>query len=827
MNSNPVDFDWPETQDVRSHRVTLLLGHRENRELLAEWIREETPHVPLVPDDGAASPVAEDGDISFTSADSDTSPFASADRDTNPYDSDGDRDIPRGDICIVDQRMVAQHREWVSAQKRAANREFYPVLLVHSDDERRLKQWIWSLVDEAIAAPIRIPVFERRLNNLLERRRLSVAHAREFRTAEHQYRALFEASNDAIVVFDPVRDVIQESNKRATELLGYSRAELRQLSPASLFSTDTDRYHAFVEATLDTGRGWTDDLVVTRRDGTEIVTEVSVSVIEFDDSPRLVASIRNVTERHSQKLELERRRDELDELHSINRTLRKTTQAVARASCRSELEQKVCEQLANSDRYEFAWIGTADEETGEIVPQTVAGDAPEYLESVTIRADDTPTGRGPAGTALRKGVVSIVQETQTDPAYEPWRHLATRYGVDAVAGVPIRHDDETYGVLTIYANEPNAFGEKERNVLADLGVTVGHAINALQAHRDAKRFEEAVEHAGHAIYIASGDGTIEYVNSAFEESTGYTREEVVGCHHSVLRTGEDNPSFHTELWESVSTGDTWQDETTGRRKDGRRQHIDQTVAPISTIGNEENYIVAVRMDITDERRRQQQLQTLHRVLRHNIRNELNVIRGYLDIVDEETPEGTAESAMSKIRSSTEELLRTSRQARRIEQTFVRSDDASESPAKQSFSSVVRAHCDLVRTRFSEATVEWSVPECGAAVDAEFGTALNEILTNALRHNDSAAPTVICEASVENTGATVTQAVVSVRDNGPGIPVHERRVLREGEETPLLHGSGLGLWLVNWILTELGGEVRIDDNDPRGTVVTMRLPLYDV
>ncbi|KAB1189974.1 PAS domain S-box protein [Haloferax sp. MBLA0076] len=757
---------------------------------MADWIREETPHTPVV---------------------------------------EGDEGYPTGDLCIVDAEMVTEHWEWLQSKKECSHRVFFPILFVHSGESQRITDSVWNVVDEAISTPIRLPVFERRLKNLLQRRMLSENLHRELAVTKDKYRAVFDASNDAIVVIDPERDTIDDSNRQASELLGYSRAELAALSPRNrLFSSDSDSFDRFVDSVLGTGEGWTDELIVTKRSGDTIVAEVSASVLEMDDDSgrtRLVASIRDITERQQQQRELEHQRDQLDELHRINRTLRKTTQVVARASSRHELEREVCEQLARSDRYEFAWIGTVDEATKDIVPRQTAGPAGEYLESVTIRADDSPTGRGPAGTAVRECSVSIVQEIQSDPQFEPWRDRAATFGVHAVAGVPIHYDGEVYGVLAIYANLPNAFDRVEQAVLADLGVTIGHAINALQAHTEVKLFEEAVEQAGHAIYIANGNGIIEYVNSAFEESTGYTRDEVIGRHHSLLRVGEDEQAFPPDLWETIWAGETWQDETTGRRKDGRRQHVDQTVAPISGTGSSEEYFVAVRIDITDQRRRRQQLQTLHRIFRHNIRNELNVIQGYLDIIDEVTPPETAESPMSKIRASTEELLQISTQARRIERTFVGEDDGN-TVNKRSFAEILIRQCSSARMQFGEATVEMTVPEVGnAMVDAEFETALEEILTNALRHNDSETPRAVCEVTVEETTHDVTQAVVSVRDNGPGIPEHERRVLSEGEETPLLHGSGLGLWLVNWIIKEIGGEIRIDDIDPRSTIVTLRLPLY--
>ena len=64
-------------------------------------------------------------------------------------------------------------------------------------------------------------------------------------------------------------------------------------------------------------------------------------------------------------------------------------------------------------------------------------------------------------------------------------------------------------------------------------------------------------------------------------------------------------------------------------------------------------------------------------------------------------------------------------------------------------------------------------------------------------------------------------VIAVSDDGPGISGHELSVLERGEETPLSHGSGIGLWLVRWATTTLGGDLAFDTSD--GTTATVRLP----
>jgi signal transduction histidine kinase len=97
-------------------------------------------------------------------------------------------------------------------------------------------------------------------------------------------------------------------------------------------------------------------------------------------------------------------------------------------------------------------------------------------------------------------------------------------------------------------------------------------------------------------------------------------------------------------------------------------------------------------------------------------------------------------------------------------------------------------------------------------------ALEELVDNAITHSDASPPQV--EISVrEGDGST---AELSVADNGPGIPERERQILGDGTETQAEHRLGIGLWFVNWAVLRLGGELAFDENDPTGSVVTVRL-----
>ncbi len=122
-----------------------------------------------------------------------------------------------------------------------------------------------------------------------------------------------------------------------------------------------------------------------------------------------------------------------------------------------------------------------------------------------------------------------------------------------------------------------------------------------------------------------------------------------------------------------------------------------------------------------------------------------------------------------------------------------------------------------------ADIRLALPDEAVAVATnDFEKALRELLVNAIEHAGEPGPVV--RASVRAADARIE---VEVADEGPGIPAVERRVVT-GEQSPepLYHGSGLGLWLVALIVRRSNGTLQFADWEPRGTVVTVRLPAAD-
>jgi len=107
-------------------------------------------------------------------------------------------------------------------------------------------------------------------------------------------------------------------------------------------------------------------------------------------------------------------------------------------------------------------------------------------------------------------------------------------------------------------------------------------------------------------------------------------------------------------------------------------------------------------------------------------------------------------------------------------------------------------------------------------DNNLRVALRQILENAVKHTDNRQPTLLLTVGrIESR----EQVQIKIADDGPGIPKIESQIFEnEGELTNVSHSSGLGLWIIKFCAESLGGYVRVEDNDPKGSVVKFILPL---
>ncbi|MFB6310323.1 MAG: histidine kinase N-terminal 7TM domain-containing protein [Salinirussus sp.] len=215
-------------------------------------------------------------------------------------------------------------------------------------------------------------------------------------------------------------------------------------------------------------------------------------------------------------------------------------------------------------------------------------------------------------------------------------------------------------------------------------------------------------------------------------------------------------------------------------------------------------------DISDYLRQQQRLEVVNRVYRHNIRSTVQVILGTAEQLEAagEAP-GTVKQKALEITDYTDKI-------RNILEVFERGRTGAETAQ---LASMLEHTVESIRSEYPEVEVTASIETGDVEANTIIGDVVRHVLENAAEHNDSDDPSVQLEAS-----AADGQAKIVVTDNGPGIPEDELALLREGTETPLHHGSGVGLAIILWGTEIIGGEISFSENDPKGTVVRLDVPI---
>ncbi|PSQ60320.1 MAG: hypothetical protein BRD23_02365 [Halobacteriales archaeon SW_9_67_25] len=215
-------------------------------------------------------------------------------------------------------------------------------------------------------------------------------------------------------------------------------------------------------------------------------------------------------------------------------------------------------------------------------------------------------------------------------------------------------------------------------------------------------------------------------------------------------------------------------------------------------------------EITGERRRQQRIQVLNRVLRHNLRNDINAARGYIDVLIDGG--GDTEQIEIRVKEILSELVEIGNMARDIEEVLA-SDPLSDAP--RSLSRIVEDAIGSADTGDDDTPVAVDIPaEATVWINpVVLESVLAELIENAIEHGD---------ASTVDVSYDGDRRALVVADDGPGIPSYEVDVLDSAEETSLEHGSGLGLWLVKWGTEMFGGTIEFETDDS-GTRAVVELP----
>ena len=249
---------------------------------------------------------------------------------------------------------------------------------------------------------------------------------------------------------------------------------------------------------------------------------------------------------------------------------------------------------------------------------------------------------------------------------------------------------------------------------------------------------------------------------------------------------------------------------------GRTRHFVARDVPVRVDDEARSFVVFT--DVTDLVRRERHTTVLTRILRHNLRNELTVLRGYAGEVRRRADDSELESAAERIEQAGGRLTSLSETAGVIQRIL---RDGNRTLVDHDVAALFREVVAETEDRHPQATVEVSGDVDGTITGTQqLGHALIELVDNGIEHHSD--PDAEVRVTAERTDEHVT---VVVADDGPPIPTDEWAVVTDRQEiTQLQHGSGLGLWLVRWVIEDHGGELTLRENGPEGTEIAVRLPV---
>lgn len=506
----------------------------------------------------------------------------------------------------------------------------------------------------------------------------------------------------------------------------------------------------------------------------------------------------------------------------VGAVVRDVQQTLVTADTRSELEQEVCETLAASDHYEFAWIGDREAESEEFTVRAAAGIDADGIENIGF-GTGRPQGSDEGPTAaLVTGNPQITRNVDAPTGEEPWQDQAGIPSFSARAAIPLQADDRVLGTLTVYSARAGAFHESERQLLVDLGETIAAAIEnrvtRAELASSKRKYERLTERISDAYFAVDSDWRITYWNEQMASRAGRPAVAVLGEQFWEVFPAYRETALEEHYREAMATQEPHSFEYHFEEED---YWVSIDVYP------DEDGISVFSRDITErkeyERRLKEQrddLEILNQVVRHDIRNDLQLISAYAELLGERVDDDELEyvETISRRARTAVELTQS---ARSLAAVMLQNESETEPmPLRRT----LETQLEETRATYPGAAITLAdeIPDVSVRGNELLSSVFRNILKNAVQHNDEDLPTV--QVSVELDDDAVT---ISIADNGPGVPDERKEeIFGKGEKGLESGGTGVGLYLVGTLVESYGGEVRVTDNDPEGANFAVTLPIAE-
>ena len=345
------------------------------------------------------------------------------------------------------------------------------------------------------------------------------------------------------------------------------------------------------------------------------------------------------------------------------------------------------------------------------------------------------------------------------------------------------------------------------------------------------RYRHLIEHVQDAVVefaLVDGDPVVRDVNRAFVDVFGYDAAEIHDEPLNEWVVPEWKLAEAKGLDANTASGEVNYRQVTRETATGLREFLYRGVpyAAGEADGDTPDGGFAVYTDLTEVSRNERRLEVLNRVLRHNLRNNANVVAGHTTrlLAELDDQGGETTDVAATIERAAHELERLAEEAGHIRRVL---EHPTDEAADIDLEPMVRSVADDYRERTPSADIEVDASDAGPVMaDSRLRYAVDSLVDNAIEHNPSPEPRVrirLGDAERDPNAASGEWVAIHVEDDGPRIPADERDVIRDGSEiTPIHHGSGLGLWLAELTVETFGGELSFAGSGLGGNDVSVRL-----
>jgi PAS domain S-box-containing protein len=359
-------------------------------------------------------------------------------------------------------------------------------------------------------------------------------------------------------------------------------------------------------------------------------------------------------------------------------------------------------------------------------------------------------------------------------------------------------------------------------------------LDVVEAAEDLELRSRAIEETPFGITIADmriDDEPIIYANTGFTRITGYPEDEVLGRNCRFLQ-GEGTSDKPVGLMrEAIETGDSVQVILENYRKDGTAFWNEVTLSPLEDDSGEITHYLGFQQDVSQRKEYEQQLEAqrdnltvLNEMVRHDIRNELQVALASLEVIKARDTVVCTEQVETALQSINQAIDLTNT-AREVADVML---DTGADYAPVEIALLIEGELADCRSSYphAELSVEGTLPQVRVRANELLESVFRNLLTNAVQHNDAEEPRVVVASSLDDD-----DVVITISDNGPGLSDTQRdRLFERGWSADASGGTGIGLYIAEQLVENYGGTLSLADEstatpetDLGGTTFVVRLP----